>query len=233
MMEAIILAGGLGTRLRDVVPELPKCMAPVSGHPFLYYIFSNLAKNNFTHVILSLGYKHEVVRNWILKNSWPFRISISIESEPLGTGGAIKSALTLAYENSLLILNGDTFFDINIKAFYDFHLEKKAEISLSLKLMQDFERYGNVTIDENNRILAFQEKQPCKEGQINGGIYLINRNSKLMKNSCQKFSFETDILRKYVKSSGIYGFISSGYFIDIGIPEDYAIANKDFHSLQE
>ena len=124
-MEAIILAGGLGTRLRSVVSDLPKCMAPVAEHPFLHYLLEYLSKENITHVILSLGYKHELVEAWIALYQWPLRISYSIEEEPLGTGGAVKLALGLATEEEVFILNGDTFFAVNLKDFRQFHQQKK------------------------------------------------------------------------------------------------------------
>lgn len=231
-MEAIILAGGLGTRLRSVVSELPKCMAPVAGQPFLYYILKYLGNNRFTHVILSLGYKHEIIEDWISENHWPFDISFSVEDEPLGTGGAIKQALTYAVDDQVLILNGDTFFEVNLDKFLDFHIRKNAEISIALKPMTKFDRYGNVEADEDGKILAFNEKRPCISGQINGGIYLINRNSGLLNIGMNKFSFETEVLQKSDKTAGVFGFVSSGYFIDIGIPEDYSKANDDFRHKQ-
>ena len=227
-MEAIILAGGLGTRLRDVVPELPKCMAPVAGRPFLYYLLNYLENKGFAHVILSLGYKHELIEDWISNNSWPFSISLSIENEPLGTGGALKQALVHTKERRVLIMNGDTFFDVNLEAFYNSHHQRKAEISVALKPMMDFDRYGNVETNESGKIMVFQEKQSCKTGQINGGLYLINRDSSLINVGKEKFSFETDVLQKQAGISDIYGFNSSGYFIDIGIPEDYSRAKIDF-----
>lgn len=227
-MEAIILAGGLGNRLRSVVSEIPKCLAPVAGRPFLHYLLNYLEHNHFVHVIISLGYKYELVENWILKNKWTFNISFSVENEPLGTGGALKKALTYAKEERVLVMNGDTFFDVDLEAFHLFHLQKKSAISIALKPMMNFDRYGNVEVNENCRITAFQEKRHCKAGQINGGIYLINRDTNLMNVSKEKFSFETYFLAKQASESDLYGFISSGYFIDIGIPKDYFKANIDF-----
>jgi len=227
-MEAIILAGGLGTRLRSVVSDVPKCMAPVAGKPFLFYILNYLENSNFSHVILSLGFRHELVEEWILKNNWSFKISFSVEEEPLGTGGAIKLALKYAQENQVLVMNGDTFFDINMDDFYQFHINKKSEISLALKPLDHFERYGNVLIGLNDKIIAFREKEPCESGQINGGIYLVNKDSELIKTDKVKFSFETEVLQKMASKADLFAFVSTGYFIDIGIPEDYSKANIDF-----
>ena len=227
-MEAIILAGGLGTRLRSVVSDVPKCMAPVAGRPFLFYILNYLEKYNFNHVILSLGFRHEIVEEWIINKQWSFKISFSVEGEPLGTGGAIKQALKHAQENQVFVMNGDTFFDVNLDDFYHFHVDKNAQISIALKPLEYFERYGNVLTDINDKITAFKEKEPCKIGQINGGIYIVNKESGLMKIGKEKFSFETDVLQKMANKENIFAFVSSGYFIDIGIPEDYSRANIDF-----
>lgn len=231
-MEAIILAGGLGTRLRSVVAELPKCMATVADQPFLYYLFKYLEKNEITHVILALGYKHEYIEEWVSSNNWPFKVSFVLEEEPLGTGGAIKLALTQATEAQVLIMNGDTFFEVDLAKMLQFHQLKNAEISIALKPMRNFDRYGNVTTDKSNKIIEFQEKQACEQGQINGGTYLLNRTSPLMKTDKERFSFETDVLQKQVGASALYGFNSDGYFIDIGIPEDFAKAQIDFKNMQ-
>jgi D-glycero-alpha-D-manno-heptose 1-phosphate guanylyltransferase len=227
-MEAIVLAGGLGTRLRSVVAELPKCMASVADKPFMYYIFKYLEKNNCTHVILALGYKHEVIEEWASQHKWSFKISVAIENEPLGTGGAIQLALKQATEEQVLIMNGDTFFEVDIAQLVQFHITNDAEISIALKPMDNFDRYGNVSIDENNKITTFHEKQACEAGKINGGTYLIKRKTGLLKLNREKFSFETDVLQKNVGSAAIFGFTSNGYFIDIGIPDDYAKAQLDF-----
>jgi len=230
-MECIVLAGGLGTRLRSVVSELPKCMAPVAGKPFLHYIFIYLQRQNISHVILSVGYKYEAIQTWVEQSQWPFAISYAIENEPLGTGGAIKLALQKATKENVLIVNGDTFFDIDIAQAYNEHIEKKSDLTLALKPMNNFDRYGNVLLNDQNRITSFIEKQFCQQGQINGGIYLIDRNSRLFENQENKFSFETEILQKHFSDHSFYGHISSGYFIDIGIPEDLEKANLEFKTL--
>jgi D-glycero-alpha-D-manno-heptose 1-phosphate guanylyltransferase len=230
-MEAIILAGGLGTRLRSVLDDLPKCMAPVAGKPFLHYLLNFLAKQNFNHVILSLGYMHEKIESWVSNSEWPFKISCSIEEEPLGTGGAIQKAFSLSSEKDVFVFNGDTFFEIDTHAFLTFHKNKDATICIALKPLKDFDRYGNVEIMENGTISAFYEKQPCNEGLINGGVYLINKELVPFPSQVQRFSFESDILQLHVGHPGLYGYSFQGYFIDIGIPEDYSKANKDFNTF--
>lgn len=232
-MDAIILAGGLGTRLRSVVSEVPKCMAPVCDKPFLYYLFTYLKKfNEIDRIILSVGYKYEVILEWLdAQNEFPFEFVFSIENEPLGTGGAIKKALELAKSEQVIVLNGDTLFDVNIAQLIQLHRTNQAVLSIALKPMVDFNRYGNVETNELNQITAFREKMYCKEGQINGGVYIIDVNLDIMAGLPAKFSFETDILQPQVANRKIYGFGFDGYFIDIGIPEDYEKANKEFIAL--
>lgn len=232
-MDALILAGGLGTRLRSVVSDVPKCMAPVCGKPFLYYLFTYLKKSNvIERIILSVGYKHEVIKDWIdTQKEFSFEFIFSVEDEPLGTGGAIKNAIKLVKSQELLILNGDTFFNVDIDDLIQSHKNSNATLSIALKPIGNFNRYGNVVINDNNIITDFQEKTDCKSGQINGGVYLLNSNSTIMDGLPNKFSFETDVLQSNVFKIKLYGFIHNGYFIDIGIPEDYEKANNEFKTL--
>ena len=225
-MECIVLAGGLGTRLRNVIDDLPKCMAPVGNQPFLYYTLKYLERQNVSHIILSLGYKYDFILNWIDKSVWPFKISYSIEESPAGTGGAIKLSMTKSIEDCFLVINGDTYFDVSINNLFNKHLEYKADITIALKPMKNFSRYGNVIIDGNQRIVMFQEKQNCINGLVNGGVYLINKNSGLFENQNHNFSFETDILQKYYSNKNFYASINDGYFIDIGIPKYIIVKNK-------
>lgn len=229
MGEAIILAGGLGTRLRAVVNDVPKCMAPVAGHPFLYYLLQHLQKYGIRHVILSLGYRHEVVTDWVkCLQGLRTEIDFSVEDSPLGTGGAIRKALTLVEGEDTLVLNGDTFFDVELNRFLICHRQSGLPLSLALKPMEKFERYGNVSLGTNGIIEAFHEKRYCDRGYINGGVYIINKHEKLFRGCPEKFSFETHILQQKVHEGCLNGFVSDGYFIDIGIPEDYERANRDF-----
>lgn len=228
MKECIILAGGFGTRLQSVVKDVPKCMAKVAKRPFLYYIFEYLSNQKIDHVILSLGYKAEYIIKWLNDVSYSFKVSYVIESEPLGTGGAIKYAMSKTTTDSVYVINGDTFFDVNLFSFSNFHLNNKADISLCLKHLKHFDRYGSVEINKDNEILKFNEKQFCEEGLINGGVYLIKKTYIDELDLPQKFSFEKDIMENQSLNTHIYGYISDSYFIDIGIPEDFEKANTDF-----
>ena len=230
-MEAIILAGGLGTRLQGVIGSWPKCMADINGRPFLAYLFEYLAQQQCTRVILSLGYRHEVITEWLQTHTLPFIVDYVIEPEPMGTGGGILMAMKLATEEIVTVLNGDTFFNIGLNELTAFHKSNNAITSLALKEMHDFERYGVVITDKNGRITSFEEKQFRKTGMINGGIYTISRTDFLCKGLPDKCSFEHDYLQQYAGEGAIYGMACMGYFIDIGIPEDYDQAKVDFKTL--
>jgi D-glycero-alpha-D-manno-heptose 1-phosphate guanylyltransferase len=230
-MDAIILAGGLGTRLRSVVTDIPKCMAPVCEKPFLHYILEYLKGYQVDRVILSLGYLNEVVISWVESMDYPFQFVYSIEDEPLGTGGAIRKALVEVQSKQVLILNGDTFFNVDLNMLYSQHTKNGALLSLALRPMVNFDRYGAVHIDDFNHICAFKEKSWYKEGLINGGVYIIESKNRLMENLPNKFSFETEVLEPLVSTKSMYGFVYSDYFIDIGIPSDYYQAETDFQTM--
>lgn len=230
-MECIVLAGGLGTRLRGVIGAQPKCMAAINGQPFLHYLFRYLSQQQCTRVVLSLGYAHEVILEWLKGQTLPFEVSYVIEEEPLGTGGGIQLALQRAQEDTVIVLNGDTMFMVDLAALLAFHKSKQAATTLALKQLQDFSRYGIVNVDQASCISAFEEKQYRESGLINGGIYAIDRAAFLAHGLPQKFSFEKDYLEKQVGSGKLYGYESEGYFIDIGIPEDYSQAQEDFKML--
>lgn len=227
-MEAIILAGGKGTRLQQVVSDVPKCMAPVNGRPFLYYILIALEKAGFTHVILSLGYKHEAIEEWAGTHPTAMRISSVVEKTPLGTGGGVKLALSQATERDVFILNGDTFFNVDYAQMLLLHRQTGVLATLALKEMKNFSRYGVVILDEMNRIVRFLEKQSCDSGWISGGIYLIDKEA--LNGFPEKFSIEKDLFERKVSSGALAGYPSRGYFIDIGIPKDYEQAQSDFGS---
>ncbi|SFW77150.1 nucleotidyltransferase family protein [Chitinophaga sancti] len=225
--ECIVLAGGLGTRLRSVVADKPKCMAPVGDVPFIDYLLRYLLKEGMTHVVLSLGHLSEQVITYIESNEWTMKVDFVIEEEPLGTGGAIMNALEELEEDEFFILNGDTLFNVDLFDYSNWHQEKGSKLSLALKPMQKFDRYGSVELDENNKITAFLEKQYCDEGLINGGIYVANREYLEGLGLPEKFSFEKDVLELQVKNGEVYGFESDSYFIDIGVPADYERAQKE------
>jgi len=225
--EAIILAGGLGTRLRSVVAELPKCMANVAGKPFIYYVIKQLEKQGIEKFIFSLGYKHEVIEEYINTQFATINAQFVIEDTPLGTGGAILLACKKATEKNVLILNGDTMFSIDIQKLATTHISFGADCTLSLKPMKHFDRYGVVELNNDHTIASFKEKQFYEQGLINGGVYALQTQHFLQEQLPEKFSFEKDYLEKYFNQRKIYGDIQDAYFIDIGIPEDYQRAQRE------
>lgn len=225
-MEAIILAGGLGTRLRSVVSEVPKCMAPVDGRPFLQYMLEWLSRYDVSHVVLSVGYLREVIFSYMDSRVWPFEISYAVEEEPLGTGGGIRLALTKCREDRVIVLNGDTFFDVDLDA-----LSFSAPVTLALKPMRSFDRYGAVDWD-GELVTGFHEKAACAEGLINGGVYALVRSQLDFAFYPKRFSFEKDLLEPLAAAHLVAGQVQDGYFIDIGIPEDYARAQRELPEIQ-
>jgi len=229
--EAIILAGGLGTRLRSAVPDLPKCMAPVNGKPFIGYVIEYLQTQGITTFILSLGYKSEAITDYITVSYPNLNVKIVIEEEPLGTGGAIKLACSKASEQNVIVTNGDTLFSVELKELIQYHLQSQSNCTLSLKPMNDFDRYGVVELTDTGRIASFKEKKYYESGLINGGLYVLNVASFLNIPSEQKFSFEKDFLEAYYQTIPMFGQEQDAYFIDIGIPKDFQQAQIDFATL--
>ncbi len=225
--EAIVLAGGLGTRLKAVISDIPKPMAPVGERPFLYFILKNLQKQGFKRVILSVGYRYEIIETYFGNCFESLELVYAIEKEPLGTGGGIANAMHFAREQEVALINGDTFFDVSLESLYPFHKLHHADISFSLKPMQEFDRYGRVEMDDKCRIKTFHEKAYCANGLINGGVYILNKAVFGAFSLPLKYSFEKDLLEKYTGELNLFGFVSDSYFIDIGIPEDYARAQKE------
>ena len=225
--QAIILAGGLGTRLRSAVPDLPKCMAPILAKPFIGYLMDYLIQQGVTKFILALGYKSEVVQQYLNTQYGEYNLSYSVESEPLGTGGAIALAFTKAESEDCLVLNGDTFFAVDLKKLSVFHAETGAACTLALKPMQNFDRYGTVSLGEAGQVTGFHEKQKTADGLINGGVYALKKAALLHSTQPSHFSFETDFLYPSVELGNLRGLVENQYFIDIGIPEDYERAQTE------
>ena len=221
-MEAIILAGGFGTRLRSVVSDLPKPIAPVNGRPFLELLLDTLLFSHFDHVVLSTGYLHEKIEEHF--GNWynGLNISYAVEKEPLGTGGGMRNALTQCVEDDIIVLNGDTLFRIDFDDLVNFYKSRKTRLAVVLRQVPDTARYGSVSTDCRDRISRFTEKNAAGGiGTINGGIYMLHRSLLEEHPLGQNFSFEKDILQKNYTLEPFYAYTSGAYFIDIGIPEDY------------
>lgn len=231
--EAIILAGGFGTRLQSVVKEQPKPLAPIQGKPFLDYLLQYLESYQINKVILAIGYKSDQIIERYKNGFNEIEIVFAEEKEALGTGGAIKNALFMAETENVLILNGDSIFKINLNQFFNSNT-KNCPLMLALRKIKNASRYGQVEINSNNLVTAFKEKTIEEQsGLINAGIYLIQKTWLLAMNFPTKFSFETEVLMKLYPSENFMGIEFQAYFIDIGIPEDYAKAQNDFLHFEQ
>ena len=228
-MEAIILAGGLGTRLRQAVPDLPKPMAPINGRPFLEHQLAYWAGQGVRRFVISTGYKHHVIQQHFGERYHDAAIVYAVEETPLGTGGGLLLAMTeLRSSGPWLVLNGDTFFNVVLADLSAFHRLKSADLTLSLFPVNENARYTGVEIDGEQRLTALSGERGSQQ-LINGGVYMLSPSvfSGCRFRAGDKASFEEDILSDALKSQKrLYGFVSSGAFVDIGIPEDYARAAK-------
>jgi D-glycero-alpha-D-manno-heptose 1-phosphate guanylyltransferase len=225
-VKAVILAGGLGTRLKSVVSDRAKPMAIIDGQPFIKYLIDFVKTTNINEIILCVGHLSKTVTNYFSNNDFGIKISFSYEKEPLGTGGAIKEAIkNFNIKNDFLMMNGDSLYLFDLNKFIIDHTEHNSIISLSLKEELKPYRYGSVELD-SKRIIKFNEKREIEKGLINCGVYVV-KPSVFNDIDLIKFSFEKEILEKYTKDYLINGFIYDGYFIDIGLPESYNQAQKE------
>lgn len=229
--EAVILAGGFGTRLSHVLGDVPKPMAPVYGKPFLCYVMDRLAEAGIEKLILATGYKHECIETYFGDRYRNLELVYSRETEPLFTGGAILQAARKTEGESFLVVNGDTLFDIDIPAFVRFHQEHTRPVSIALRRVEDTSRYGAVETN-GTLILSFREKENSSgAGVINGGIYAIRKEWLMVQNYPKKFSFEKEVLQPLAPDGVMGGLAFESYFIDIGIPDDYYRAQQEFKAL--
>ena len=226
-MKAVILAGGFGTRLRPITYSCPKPMLPVGGRPFLEYLMNFLKTYGITDVILCLHYLAERVSEYFGDGTnFGLRIKYSVEKEPLGTAGAIKNVEDFLDE-SFLVLNGDTYMDLNLQEMLSFHRNKKALGTIALVKVKDPLRYGVVNVSEDRRITSFSEKAYANEGYVNAGVYIFEKRILDYIPNHVKVSLEREILSKLLNDERLYGFLSEGYFIDIGVPDDYVRFQKE------
>ncbi|MEW6418255.1 MAG: nucleotidyltransferase family protein [Nitrospirota bacterium] len=227
-IDVIILAGGEGTRLRSVVSDVPKPLALIDGKPFLDILLEQL--NNFNcigRVIMAAGYKSEmIVERYKECSKYNFKILFSIEKKLLGTGGAIKKALPLTETEDVLVLNGDSYIEVNIEDLIMTHKKNNANLTIVLKEVENADRYGSVKLDKNGRIKCFEEKK-VESGSvyINAGVYLFKKELFDDVEENKVLSLEKDLFPIFIKKA-VYGYISYGKFIDIGIPETYKISDE-------
>jgi D-glycero-alpha-D-manno-heptose 1-phosphate guanylyltransferase len=233
--EAVVLAGGFGTRLQSLVSDVPKPMAPIAGRPFLEYLLRYLRHYGIARVVLSVGYKAEHIRGHFGDRFDGIEIGYAQEPQPLGTGGAVRLAITQCQGEQLLVLNGDSFFDVDVTKMAGMHNDEQADASLALRRVSETSRFGRIELadSDSTRIIVFREKAPHSEGQglINGGVYLLNRATFLQNTGTGAFSIEHDYFASHVGRLAFRGFISEGFFIDIGVPKDYLRAQDEFSTF--
>ncbi len=229
-MKAIILAGGLGSRLRERVPDLPKPMAPVAGRPFLEYVLDRLIAGGVSEIILSVGYRADVIMAHFENAYRNAVVSYAVETEPLGTGGAIVHALNGQSGYPVLVLNGDTFLNIDYGELLRWYAQSPAQVAMVLREVPDIARYGSVLVS-GERVSGFVEKGKVGPGLINAGVYIVHPDVFAAFSLSGKFGFETDLLGSHCEVLSPRAFITDAYFIDIGIPDDYDRAQHELPSI--
>jgi len=232
-VTAAVLAGGLGTRLRPVVADRPKVLAEIHGRPFLAYLLDQLAAAGCRSVVLCIGYRGEHIHRMFGENYRHLRLSYSQEEKPLGTAGAIRLAVSRFESDPVLLMNGDSYCDINLNAFWTAHSQRQAPASVALAHVKSTKRYGSVKLDSSARILEFAEKKESEgAGCINAGVYFLSREVLQSIPEGTNTSLEHDIFPRWV-GRGLYGYISLSPFLDIGTPEDFAAAETFFERINE
>lgn len=230
MPEAIILAGGRGTRLRSITGDSPKVLAQVAGRPFLEHVLDGLSRHGFGRVVLAVGYGREQIRAHFNDRYAGIDLVYSEENEPLGTGGAVRQALEFSATDHVFVLNGDTWVSVDYSAMFYAHLAQGAQLSIAVASVLELGRFGAVDITDG-RVSSFREKGTSGPGYINAGIYLTRRALFSSLNVPKSFSFERDVLEAHLLSLRPLAFKTDGEFIDIGVPADYARANAQFGAL--
>ena len=229
-MLALILAGGRGTRLGALTKNYPKPMLPIRGHPFLHLLVLYLHAQGFNKFIFSVGFMQEIIISYFNElNTDTYQIEYCKESKPLGTGGAINQGLNLVNDEMVFVLNGDSFLEVDFAKMLNNHKSTGSDITIAGCYKEDQSRYGIIDFDDENLITGFREKGIVSNGFINGGIYLMNvrKIQKIMsKFSGDHFSFEDRVLSNFRLGIKMSFFQTNGYFLDIGIKNDYEIAQK-------
>lgn len=234
-IEALILCGGLGRRLQSAVPELPKCLAPVGDRPFLEFVLLYLRAQGIRSVTLCVGHRSQQVAEYFESGSrWEMTLTYSHEQQPLGTAGALKNAKPSIHNSPFLVLNGDSILEVNLAEMIRFHESRRALGTIALAHVPSAGRYGSVRVDHAGNITGFLEKAAAAAGgganahpQINAGMYVFRRDIfDEIPSPPPPVSLETDVFPRFV-SRGLFGFPSDGYFVDIGVPDDYARAQRE------
>lgn len=225
-IPAVILAGGLGTRLRSAVPDRPKCLAPINGRPFLAWLLDYLSDAGVRRAVLCTGYLGAMVQEAFGSRYGQLSLWYSQEPAPLGTGGALRAALDQTEASTWLVLNGDSLCRADLAAFLQRHRAQASQLSLLLTHVPDTGRFGRVVCDAAGRIVRFVEKgHEAGPGWINAGVYLIERRVIESIPPQQAVSLEREVFPRWI-GCGLYGHCAAGEFLDIGTPESFASAGE-------
>lgn len=226
-MKAIVLAGGLGTRLSQVTNEVPKPLATVGARPFLEYVLDYLRRQGIEEAILAVSYRWKQIQSHFGNTYRGFPLRYSVEEKPLGTGGAIMQAMQLCRDSTAVVVNGDTLFEVDLNAMANSHGSAGAQLTIALAHVSDCSRYGSVVMSDDGDIVEFGEKSEDGQGWINGGIYMMQRSLFDELPVTGRFSFEHDLVEPNIGRIQPHAFKSDAYFIDMGIPEDYERAQME------
>ena len=229
MMEAIVLAGGSGTRLRKVVPDVPKPMAPVAGRPFLEIILADLARKGFRRAVLSLGFLADKIQSYFGEEYAGIALVYVVENKPLGTGGGLRLAISACKNDHVFVFNGDTYLDLEVEAVEHQWLNHHRPLIVGCKV-PDTTRYGRL-MTRAGQVIGFSEKGVSGPGLINAGCYVFSQGQLDEFPLNTAFSLESDYLARMVMREPLDLFVTQGHFIDIGIPEDYARAQTELAGL--
>lgn len=232
---AVILAGGLGTRLRKVVSDVPKSLAPIAGKPFLDWLLTLLRRKGIDEVLLLLGYGAEKIVGFVGNGSkWGIKTAYSIENEPLDKAGALRNALALINRPTFFFLNGDTLLDLDFDEMLEFHLGKKAKLTIAVRPWKDLSRVDPVKIGDNFKVTTFGVKDVPPEDDglwlVNGGVYVVEKDV-VERLPLKRLSWEATVIPDLVEKGVVYAYVSRGYFIDIGVPDDYFRAQKEIPEI--
>jgi D-glycero-alpha-D-manno-heptose 1-phosphate guanylyltransferase len=225
-MEAIILAGGLGTRLSSRLSGVPKAMAPVAGQPFLRILLDQLVNAGCTRIVLSVGHLRDVISETFQDSYREIPLDYAVEETPLGTGGGIRLALEHAKESVVLVLNGDTYLDVDFSALLRMHASMPGPLTMAITQVGDMGRYGGLVI-ERDIVVRFIEKGQAGPGWINAGVYAIEKDFPWSDGLSSRFSFETDVLSPFLAELRPKAFRCTGKFLDIGTPDDFDRAQTE------
>jgi D-glycero-alpha-D-manno-heptose 1-phosphate guanylyltransferase len=225
-MKAIVLCGGLGTRLGSLTVDTPKPLIDVAGKPFLSHVLERLQVSGVSDVCLAVGFQWQKLETAFGQSFNGQSLSYSIEDQPLGTGGAVRQALIKMGWSEAFVVNGDTLVDVDLRSLQTLAENKFTDLVITLKHINEAGRFGKVTLQPDGRVASFEEKGQSGAGLINAGLYFV-RAGALRFTLKDSFSLEQDVMVAHVSDLAIYGHITQGYFIDMGVPEDLARARAE------